>query len=892
MVATATAFAQRGQFGKNKVQYRKFDWYFIQSKHFDIYFYLQEYYLAEFAAETVEKSYASIASDFHYEISKRIPIVVYDSHNSWQQTNVVSEYLEEGVGGVTEMFKNRVVIPFEGSYQLFRHVIHHELVHAVINDMFYGGTVQSMIANNITLQLPMWFNEGLAEYESLRWDANSDMFMLDATINEKLVPIDELYGYFAYRGGQSVWWYIVRKYGSEKIGEIVNRVRTSRSVEQGFRGALGIPIKELSDRWEHEEKMEYWPQIVLRKRPQDFAKRLTDHKKIGDFYNTSPAISPNGDKVAFISDRQDYFGIYLMNSSDGEDVKKLVDGQTTSNFEELHLLTPGLTWSPDGKEIAIAVKSGSHDAIFIIDAKTHKMNKLEFDKLNGIFSVSWSPDGGRLAFVGNCAQQSDIYVYDLTNKSLSNLTHDIFSDSDPSWSTDGQRIYFASDRGDLPNTGTSKKNVRMWNFNFLRNHIYSVDVASGVVEQVTRSEYGDESFPVASPDREHLYYVSDKSGISNLYMMDFQSGESKPVTNSISGIYQFSISKDGSQLAFSSLQNGGFDIFLLRNPGDHLLKNDEVPLTPFMKQSMGDAQHGTGHVDTVEVNEHASPDSISNSDHVKSIYGEDVQVDLSNYVFGRSQEVDSLFTAPAFNQNFEIRDNTDSSGNFIAQKYRVNFTPDIIYGNAGYSTFFGVQGSTMLAFSDMLGNNQLYLLTDLTVDLKNSDYAFEFDYLPMRVSLSLQGSHFARFLYLTSPYSGYSDLYRFQSYGISLGTSYPLDRFNRLETGLSWMGLTRENLDETYEPTQDRTLIVPSLRYVHDDSYFGYIAPINGARYYTLVYGTPKLGTQGISFVSGIFDYRDYVRLFGTFYTFAWRLFGGTSAGSDPQKFFIGGTEN
>ena len=39
------------------------------------------------------------------------------------------------------------------------------------------------------------------------------MFMLDATVNEYMVPIDELYGYFAYRGGQSVWWYIANKYG-------------------------------------------------------------------------------------------------------------------------------------------------------------------------------------------------------------------------------------------------------------------------------------------------------------------------------------------------------------------------------------------------------------------------------------------------------------------------------------------------------------------------------------------------------------------------------------------------------------------------------------------------------------------------------------------------------
>ncbi len=887
---TGASFAQSGDFGKNKVQYRSFNWYFIQSKHFDVYFYPQEYYLAEFAAETAESAYSSISRHIHYDITNRIPIIVYDSHNDWQQTNVVSEYLEEGVGGVTEMFKNRVVVPFEGSYQLFRHVIHHELVHAVLNDMFYGGSVQSMIANNVTLQLPMWFNEGLAEYESLRWDTQSDMYMLDATVNEYLVPIDRLYGYFAYRGGQSVWWYIANKYGDEKIAEILSRIRSTRSVEQGFKSALGISIKELSKRWEHEQKVLYWPEVAIRKRPEDFAKRLTDHKEIGDFYNTSPAISPQGDKVAFISDRDDYFGIYLMSATDGKVIKKLVDGQATKNFEELHLLTPGLSWSPNGKRVAIAVKSGSHDAIFLINVQTDDMQKIEFDNLNGVFSVSWSPDGDRLAFVGDKAQQSDIYIYDLKNKSLANLTDDIFSDSDPTWSPDGTKIYFVSDRGNYLDKSELPKNFKIWNYNFNQAHIYSVDVASGMIEKITNS-IGEDTYPVAAPDGKHLYYVSDKTGIANLYYMDLTTGKSQPMTNSISGIYQFSISKDGSKLAFSSLDNGGFDIFVLRAPGDHLLTDDQVPLTAFMKQKVSELE-ASKKAEEANQKAEAARSSTVDSTQVRDLYGKDIQVDLSNYVFGKNANSDSLFTIPNFNDNFNVKGNVDSAGNFLAQKYKVNFTPDIIYGNAGYNTFFGVQGSTVMAFSDMLGNHQIFLLTDLMVDLKNSDYAFAYSYLPSRINYTIYGSHIARFLYLSSPYSGYFDLYRFQTYGISLGASYPLDRFNRLETGFSWMSLTRENLDETYEPVQNRTLFVPSLRYVHDNSFFGYIAPINGLRYYAYFYGTPKIGSQGISFITGMVDYRDYIRLFGTFYTFAWRVFAGTSTGSNPQKFFIGGEDN
>lgn len=894
LLFASAAFAQVDEFGKNKVQYRSFEWYFIQSKHFDVYFYRQEYHLAEFTAKAAETAYSSISSHFHYDITNRIPIVIYNSHNDWQQTNVISEYLEEGVGGVTELFKNRVVVPFEGSYRLLRHVIHHELVHAVLNDMFYGGSIQSIITNNITLRLPMWFNEGLAEFESLGWDVNSDMFMLDATVNEYLIPIDQLNGYFAYRGGQSVWYYIANKYGSEKVGEILGRIRSTRSVEQGFRSALGIGTKELSKRWTHEQKVMYWPEIAVRKRPEDFARRLTDHKEIGDFYNTSPAISPQGDKIACISDRDDYMSIYLISAIDGKVIRKLVDGNTTKNFEELHLLTPGLTWSPDGKRVAIAVKSGAHDAIFMIEVQSGRMEELEFTGLAGVFSVSWSPDGTRLAFVGQKGVQSDIYIYDLQNKNMVNITNDIFSDMDPSWSPDGRKIYFASDRAPYLRKEQLKNNFRIWNHNFNQSRIYSVSVASGLVERISPLDTADDSYPVAAPDGKHLLYISDKSGVANLYYMSLVTGETKAITNSLSGISQFSMSKDGSRLVFSSLENGGFDIFLLKDPGDHVLADGEIPPTVFMKSKIAERSGIRGAIPPVAARGlHADSLRTPDSTQVRELYGKDIQVDLSNYVFGSNRtKVDSLFEAPNFNENFDVKENVDSSGNFVAQKYRVSFSPDIVYGNAGYNTLFGVQGSTVMSFSDMLGNHQIFLLTDLVVDLKNSDYAFAYTYLPSRTNYSILGQHVARFLYLTSPYTGFYDLYRFQTSGLSLSAEYPFDRFNRIEGGLTWMSLTRENLVETDEPDQHRTLFVPSLRYVHDNSFFGYIAPINGSRYYLSLYGTPKTGGQGIGFLTGTFDYRDYLRLFGQFYTFAWRVFAGTSIGPNPQKFFMGGTEN
>jgi hypothetical protein len=185
--------------------------------------------------------------------------------------------MPEGVGGVTELFKNRVVLPFEGSYEQLRHVIHHELVHAMINDMIYGGSVQSLISNRIKVRIPLWMNEGLAEYLSMEWDTQADMIMRDISVHDHIPQIRNLDYYLAYKGGQSVWRFIAEKYGKEKIGEIFWQVKRKQDLERGLKSALGMDFEDLSKQWEKYLKKEYWPDVAGREELEDIAHRITDH---------------------------------------------------------------------------------------------------------------------------------------------------------------------------------------------------------------------------------------------------------------------------------------------------------------------------------------------------------------------------------------------------------------------------------------------------------------------------------------------------------------------------------------------------------------------------------------------------------------------------------------
>ena len=893
-----------GQFGKNKVQYKNFTWYYIQSDHFDIYFSQDGSDLAEFTSKIAEQSLESIQNSFHYKINNRISIIIYNSTNDFQETNITDSYLSEGIEGFTELFKNRVVIQFMGSYKMLRHLIHHELSHAVINDMFYGGSIQNIISNNISIDLPMWFNEGMAEYQALGWDIDEDMFIRDAAINEYLPDIKDLNGYMAYRGGQSVFYYIAKKYGKEKIGELINKIKGAGNVEAGLKSSIGLSMKELNERWKKDIKQRYWPDIADRKDPDEFAKRLTDNREDGGFYNTSPAISPQGDKIAFISNRDYYFDVFIMDATDGKIIKKLVKGNRTSDFEELNIITPGLTWSPDGKKIALSAKSNGYDVIYIIDVESEDKETLPV-RLDGIKSVNWSPDGKYLAFVGHTAKQSDIYIVDVNTFETKNLTDDIFTDNDPSWSRDGKTVYFSSDRNNYISSKAPADTFKIYHHNYNQSDIYSINVDSKKINRITNLPYSNEINPVIGPDGSELLYISDLNGIKNIYkqrlivtakdsVKNITEYKPIPITNSLNGLYQISTSKDGMKLTFSTLFQSAFNIFLITNPFEPKTKLKKLEPTIYMSQLLEKDEKKP----EIKTAEESRKDSVNKLNGINlytgavvdtsNVYGDSVKIDFNNYVFGNNFYA-SEDTTKKVDSTFTLNDNLDSKGNYKVNKYKITFSPDIVYANAGYSSLYGLLGTTVISFSDVLGNHRLIGVTSLQIDLKNSDYGLAYYFLPKRINYGVEAFHTARFVFL---YNGLGDeLYRFRNYGAVLSMSYPLNRFYRLDAGLSWLNVSKENLDNSEVPSEKASFVVPAISFIHDNVLWGPTAPVDGTRYRFDVFGNPGIANKKLNFYSFTGDYRTYF-LFWSDYSFAFRLSGGASGGNNPQRFFIGGTEN
>ena len=89
-------------FGQNKIVYDQFKWNVYHSTHFDIYFYEEERDALQRVVDSAESAYMELSQKFNYQISKKIPLIFYHSHSAFEQSNVMLNFIPEGVGAFAE----------------------------------------------------------------------------------------------------------------------------------------------------------------------------------------------------------------------------------------------------------------------------------------------------------------------------------------------------------------------------------------------------------------------------------------------------------------------------------------------------------------------------------------------------------------------------------------------------------------------------------------------------------------------------------------------------------------------------------------------------------------------------------------------------------------------
>lgn len=868
-MALAARPAAATQFGRNKVQYRTYDWQIVHTEHFDVYFYAGSEDIAEAVGEIAEQANADYARVLDHELTAVIPIITYASHNDFQQTNVSLSDIDEGVGGFTELFKNRVVIPFTGSYHDLRHVLYHELAHVFMFDIVYGGLVESVVRQAYMNPVPLWFAEGLAEHVSEGWDPEAEMILRDLTISDIVVPLDQLYGgYLVYKEGQSVLGFVAERYGPEKIAEIVRHLARTHSIDRALKESVGLDTRGLSDEWERWLRERYWPEVGARGRGADVAKLLTDHTKDASYFNMGAETSPDGKEVVYLSDRSGYTDAYVVSSLDGRVLRKLVSGERSDEFETLHILRTGFAWSPDGRRLCLVAKAGRSDAIQVIDAETGDLLTSIRFPLDGLFTPTWSPSGDRIAFVGTRRGASNLYITDLEGKELAQLTDDSHDERDPEWSPDGSRIAFASDRGSHLVPGLPRD-----------YDLYSIDPATREVTLLVAT-LGQEAAPTWSPDGAYLAFESDRDGSPDLFVADLAESLCVRMTDLIGGARGPSWARGSDWLAFSVYGDGGWDVAAVKSPIERFAevigKNGWRPTI----SRGGSEEVAAG--DSASVGTEGEPPA-------GALPAEDDTV----------RKVREEFRTASAREEGRPEETPRKAG--TVERYRTRFSPDWVSGGLSYTSGYGLAGAAEIAISDILGNHRFYIATDFFSNIEASNFYVLYEALGRRANYSVGVYNFKEYYYSDrtrlGEYLGEKRYFSERSYGVSGGVSYPFTKFTRLELDVSALTLDRQFAEETedgdVELTDEevtRSLFIPALRLVNDTTLWGIVGPVSGGRSSLSLSKAWEAGGD-FTYLTGIADVRKYVRL-GARHTLALKVVGARSTQRDAQNFYMGGVNS
>ena len=555
LLLSSVALAQFTGFGKNKVQYSDFNWRILSGEHIDLYYYPEEEEIAYLALKEAEEAYKQLSFDFNHHVFRRVPLIIYSAHQYFQQTNTIESFIPEGVGGFTEFMKGRVVLPFNGSFEDFRHVLWHEMVH--VFQISKSNQNYRTRPRGQKARMPLWWTEGLAEYLSTEWDTRGDMHVRDLVLNERVPPLEMMDmlagGGLIYKLGQSVHMMLGERFGDEQLVRMYENIALFPDFNRLFEYVYGIKLKEFGKWWHHQLKKKYYPDVI--EKDEIEVSGLVD-VATKSWANMHPAVyrSPKSGKqrVAFISARTGYLDIYSVLLAAGEkDRDKHIKGGRDAEFESFHPFQSRMDANDNGK-LLFSSKFHEKDALFIWDLeKNKKIRHFKFKGLVGISSPTWGPDENEIVFSGlSVSGFSDIYIFDLRSELLTKLTSDRYADDYPDISPDGRYVVFSSDRTVHGEGGY--RNVFLYDRETLKTRY------------LTMGRWKD-SQPRFNSDGSRVAFISDRNGMPNIYMVDLE-GTGAQISNFYNGMFGFDWAKVDSGFCFTALNTGQLDIHFMAMP--------------------------------------------------------------------------------------------------------------------------------------------------------------------------------------------------------------------------------------------------------------------------------------------------------------------------------------
>jgi hypothetical protein len=839
-------------YGKNRVRYKPFEWHIYKTDRFDFYFYPELLPHLERVAGYAESAYDRISGELKHDLADRVPIILFKTQSDFQLENISGAELPEGVLAFAEPERNRMVLPIdEPDDQLYR-LITHELTHVFEFDIIPRG----IIGGN----LPLWMDEGLANYMAGYWNVLDLMQVRDAAITDNVPKMSEfesqpLSGRLPYSIGHATFEFIESKWGKEGLRQFLFSLRRSAigGGDSAYEEALKLQPAEFDEQFDRYLKERFKP-FRDKERPADYGRNIAPRPDRSVFVRTlSIEASPTGDMLAaVVGNRRDQeLDIVLLSARDGQVITNLTKGlDIKRGFEYIATagglrgnLVPWISWAPVEDRLAYFVRTERDKTLIIHNHVTGRVERrLQLRDVDAPESPAFSPDARKVAFSALQNGVTDIFIADLDTGAVTNVTRDAVADYAPTFAPDGRTVVYAARVG-----GNDK--------------LFHVDVASGQRKQLTFGTHDDTSpkfvddhrivFTSTAVDPAALLApeVAKNGNIPNIWSLDITTGELRQLTDAVAGNVSPVVVRDGTTLRI------GFVSYYKGENSLHIIPGEKP-------------------VAVAQASDYGSPGPTI-----------PFQPPLAHTL---------------------LRDNIRKKGRF--EKMTLAGRPPV---NLGVTTGGNFYGNTQITFTDVLGDKQMSFYAESFQQYRTT--AFTYVNIEHRLQYALQGfandqfffGQYADYLYDPS-LAPYIDRDLAEAVATQRGGTafliYPFSRYTRTEAfgGYIYMNERYNNqaLQQLAAEYQEQLYGAPVFRNGHmvplgvalvrETTVFREYGPVAGSTVRVAVDSSPSFGDNWISRRTLDIDARRYFRLAANG-VFAVRFRGLQSWGRNPDFLRFGG---
>lgn len=893
MVCT-TMFGQNADevFGKNRLQYKDFDWKSIVSENFEVFYYDEGATLSREILKYLEANFDHITDLMGYPPYAKTKIFIYNSITDLQQSNVGINYNGPISGGETKFIKSHIEIAHPGTIAGFKKELLFKVTKLLLDEMLYGGSLKDMLQSNF-MNLPEWLVEGAALYISQGWTIEMDDFAREIIRTEKNIKLTKYSGERAALLGQSVWNFIAERYGKSNISSILNYIKIIRNEERSVAITLGIPFNELLMDWKvfyTEMDMELDKSYVV---PPEEERFVSKNRR--GYYYKNVKFSPDGMKVAYSRNDLGHYNLIIYDIATDEKVVVMSGGNKVIN-QDVNYNLPLMNWVDDNTLGIIDVRKGKY-IFWLYDVVSRSRIPRELKFFTEVNSLAFSQNGRLGIISGTFNGMSDLFLISTRRDRVNRLTNDIYDDIDASFVPNSNTIVFSSNRL------TDTLNVKSRDFNNISENynlfFYNLDTTENVLFRLTNTYSMD--FAPTALDHKTIIYLSDQKGIQNLFKYDISTGIYHQLTNYKRNIKEYHYNKDTQSLMFVTLEDAHDVIYYIKQID--IKEQNFTPPSP-MQQSK--------QIKIVRKRSQAKPENkeMSMSDIINSRL-KTLETEPDTIKVNTQNQNEVLNTEDYV---FEDEPEKPGTGNTFLSQYRSMNTVQNMTGPYEYNSLFSADKVIMsivgidpirgfglkaeTSMNDLLENHHFGGGIITTTDLKSGNvwgfYQYYKEFLDYGVRYDRKNIYWEKL-------GDQNTLDKYNMNELTFNVSYPIDVRNRVSIKPILMNTNYYDLG-TLDPGGIPTspTVAPAIRnyyagfnveYVYDNSLILGMNIKEGTRAKVKLQHFEHFGNRNLSFSNIFAEVRHYQKIHREF-NLALRLMYGSFFGKDPKQYALGNMDN